>query len=419
MPVPQSPESSSPHRTLLIISQVYVPDPAAVGQYMHDAAAAMVQRGHRVIVYTARAGYDDPTRKHPRREQRDGVEIRRLPLASFGKQSIAVRLLGGMLFLMQATWRSLFVRDLAGVLISTSPPMAPLAALVLRALRRVPFVFWAMDINPDQMIAMGKVHERALSARLFEKLICMTLRRAAHVVALDPFMADRLNAKVALGDRISVIPPWPLENHLEPVAHADNPFRREQGLDDHFVVMYSGNLSPAHPIDTLLDAAAALRDEPRLLFVLVGGGGARSQIEARVAQEALTNVRLLPYQPLEQLRYSLSAADAHLVAMGEAMVGIVHPCKVYGAMAVARPVLLLGPRQCHASRLIAGHDIGWQVEHGDAEGMLGALRAMMQTEPETRTAMGSRARTAIDSSLSRRALCGAFCDLLARHIRSA
>ena len=81
-------------RTLLILSQVYVPDPASVGQHMHDVAAEMARRGFRVIVYTSERGYDDPSVSYPRHEMRDGVEIRRIPLASFGKKTVAHRIAG-------------------------------------------------------------------------------------------------------------------------------------------------------------------------------------------------------------------------------------------------------------------------------------------------------------------------------------
>ncbi len=252
---------TSPRKTLLIISQVYVPDPAAVGQHMHDAAAEMVRRGYRVIVYTANRGYHDPAKRHDRFELRDGVTVHRLPLSSFGKGSIIIRLLGGVLFLLQAFLRSLFVRDLDGVLVRTSPPMASAAAIMLRWFRRVPFVFWAMDINPDQMIAMNRIGPRSLPARMFERLMRGTLRRAAHVVALDEFMAARLQGKADLDDRLSIIPPWPHEDHLKPLAHEGNPFRDEQGLKNKFVIMYSGNLSPAHPVRTILRAVRQLRDE--------------------------------------------------------------------------------------------------------------------------------------------------------------
>ena len=94
--------SEAKRGTILILTQVYVPDPAAVGQYMHDAAAELARRGNRVIVYAASRGYDDPTIVFPAREVRDGVEIRRLPLSSFGKTSIPLRILGGVLLMFGA-----------------------------------------------------------------------------------------------------------------------------------------------------------------------------------------------------------------------------------------------------------------------------------------------------------------------------
>src|SRR5262245_40021051 len=75
-------------RRLLIFSQVYVPDPACVGQHIADVAAEMVRRGYDVRVYTANRGYDDPSIKYPARETIRGVDIRRLPFSSFGKRSL-------------------------------------------------------------------------------------------------------------------------------------------------------------------------------------------------------------------------------------------------------------------------------------------------------------------------------------------
>ena len=85
--------SDSPTKTLLILSQVYVPDPASVGQHMADAATEMARRGYRVVVLAANRGYNDPSMKYPPSEVLDGVEIRRIPLSSFGKGSILMRVL--------------------------------------------------------------------------------------------------------------------------------------------------------------------------------------------------------------------------------------------------------------------------------------------------------------------------------------
>lgn len=406
-------------KTFLIISQVYVPDPASVGQHVADAAVEMARRGYRVIVYASARGYDDPSKRYPARETLHGVEVRRLPLSSFGKGSIAVRLLAQWIFLAQAVVRGLFTRGLAGVMVSTSPPFCGVGGAIIGLLRRVPVKYWLMDLNPDQMVAMKIIGERSLPARIFDAFNRFTLRRASDIVMLDRFMLERVERKgVPVKHKTAVMPPWPHEDELQSIPHHDNPFRAKHRLNDppRFVVMYSGNHSPANPLATLLDAAKRLESDPRLVVYCIGGGGGKKEVDDRIAGGA-ANLVSLPYQPLDQIKYSLSAADVHVVSIGDAVVGIVHPCKVYGAMAVSRPLLLLGPDPCHVSDLIDQHRIGWRVRHGDVDGAERALRQMLETPPAELAAMGARAAAAIRDSLSKDALCGRFCDVLERGIK--
>lgn len=397
----------------LIISQVYVPDPASVGQHIADAAAEMARRGYRVIVYASARGYDDPSKKYPSREFRDGVDVRRLPLSSFGKSSIAVRLLAQWLFLLQAMVRALFTRGLRGIMVSTSPPFCGIAGVIISRLRGVPVKYWLMDLNPDQMIAMKKITATSLQARLFDAFNSAILRRASDVVVLDRFMGERVRRKLDVREKTHTMPPWPHEDKLESLPHDENPFRKEHGLDGKFVVMYSGNHSPANPIRTLLDAAERLQDDPRLVVMCIGGGGGKKEVEERVAK-GVKNIRSLPYQPFDRIRFSLSAADVHVVSIGDEVVGIVHPCKVYGAMAVSRPILLLGPSPSHVSDLIQKYRVGWQVRHGDVDGAVGVLREMMAAPRAELEEMGRRAVAAIAGSLSKRELMRRFCDVLQR-----
>lgn len=397
----------------LIVSQVYVPDPAAVGQHVAEAAAEMARRGFRTIVYTSARGYDDPSMRYLARELRDGVEICRLPLSSFGKSSITVRLLAQALFLIQATLRGLFTPGLCGVMVSTSPPFCGAAGVVIGKLRRVPLKYWLMDLNPDQMVAMKMLREGALPVRIFDALNRAVWRQAADIVVMDRFMRERVLRKLDVANKIHTLPPWPHEDQLQSIAHADNHFRRQHVADGQFVLMYSGNHSLANPLSTLLDAAERLQAEPRLLLMCIGGGGGKKDIDDRVARGA-TNIRSLPYQPLDRIRFSLSAADVHLVSIGDDVVGIVHPCKVYGAMAVSRPILLLGPTPSHVSDLVEQHRIGWHIGHGDVRGAERVLRQILATPPAELRAMGQRAAAVIAGTLSKRQLLREFCDVLQR-----
>ena len=398
--------------TLLVMSQVYVPDPTSVGQHMHDAAKELASRGYDVRVLTSARGYEDPSKKYPKYEVLDGVTVRRLPLSSFGKSSILIRLIGGISFTVQCIVHGLLLRNLKHIVVSTSPPMCPLAAVVLNMLRGTPITYWVMDLNPDQMIELGKTSPTSVQVRIFDWLNRQILRRSKTVVALDRFMAERLNRKVDISDKLVVFPPWPLEDHVEPVEHADNPFRKEQGLEGQTVIMYSGNLSIASPVDTILEVAKRVTDLPDLLFLFIGGGLVKKQIDELIAQEKPANIRTLPYQPIEKLRYSLSAADVHLVAVGEKIVGICHPCKIYGSMAVARPVLSLGPAACHASDILAQGDIGWAIEHGDIGQAERVIREIYATAEADRMEMGREARRMVDRQFSKQQLCGRFAEVV-------
>ena len=403
-------------KTLLVLSQVYPPDPASVGQHMADAAEAMAGRGWRVVVLAANRGYDDPSVVYDRAEVRHGVAVRRLPLSSFGKSSIVMRLLAGTLFMFQCIARGLFVRRLRLILVSTSPPMCSVAALVIARIRRVPIKYWVMDLNPDQMIVLGRITERSLPARIFNAINRRILARATDVVVLDRFMAERLNRKRDVRSKQTLMPPWPHEDYLAVVDHADNPFRREHDLQGRFVIMYSGNHGYSTPVRTALDAALELRDEPRLLFMFIGGGVGKKEVQDTIDRHAPGNIISLPYQPLEEIKYSLSAADVHLVTVGDEVVGVVHPCKVYGAMAVARPILLLGPDPCHVSDLIDEHGLGWHISHGDVDGAVTMIRRILETTPAELQARGRRGRAVVDTTLSKDTLCGRFCDVLERGV---
>ena len=399
-------------RTFLFLSQVYVPDPAAVGQHMADAAEELVRRGHRVVVYTADRGYDDPTAEYLRRESVNGVDVRRIPLSSFGKSSISVRLVGGILFVAQAVARSAFLRGVDAVVVSTSPPVATIGAVMMASIHRARLKYWVMDVNPDQIVALGMARANSVPVRVFEWINKLVLGRASDVIVLDRLMAQRINHKLDVSDRITTLPPWSAEEPNSIVPHSENPFRNAHRLGKRIVIMYSGNHGPSNPLTTILAAARRLEDDPRLVFMFIGGGVGKAEVDQAVS----SNVISLPYQPLSELRYSLSAADVHVVSVGDSIPGIVHPSKVYGAMAVGRPILLIGPAENHVADILARADIGWHVGHGDVDATVRVLKAIAALDPARHHQMGRLARATIDSGGGRAGACSRVCDVLERGV---
>jgi len=410
---------SPPRRhTLLIFSQTFVPDPAAVGQHMADIAIAMARRGHRVIVYASARGYEDPRQRYPRRENLQGVEVRRFPIASFGKSSIPLRVAGTLVFMFQCLIAGLFTRGVDGILFSTSPPLIGLIAGIVHIVRNIPIAYWAMDLNPDQLIALKKIAPNGLVAGVLETVNRFILRQSALVIALDRFMAERLRSRANLPGQLIVLPPWPHEEHIQlPLPEERNSFRAEHHLDGKFVVMYSGNHSPSNPLTTVLDAAVQLKDDPDIVFLFVGGGSGKREVERTIRGRNARNVISLPYQPLERLGQSLSAADVHIVALGEPMVGIIHPCKIYGAMTVGRPVLYFGPKPSHISDLLESEPFGLHVAHGDVDGAVRAIRQLKEMGDAQLGELGSRGRRVLGERLSQQMLRDRLCDALEVSLR--
>lgn len=400
---------------IVLISQVYAPDPAAVARLMADVGTSLARRGNQVTVLTADRGYDDPAVRYSSLTTADGVVIRRLSFCSFGKRSLFLRALAGVSFTLQATLHALTMRRLDGVVVTTVPPMGALAGVILGALRRVRVVYWPMDLNPDQTLALKLASQDSFAVRLLEWLNRAILRRAVAVIALDRFMARRLEAKHPVADKLVVVPPWPEEDNAEPIDHAVNPFRAKHGLMERTVVMYSGTLGPSNPVDTLLGAAERFENDSSLVFVFVGGGTGMQAVRARQRP----NVVCLPYEPLERMRFSLAAADVHVVSLGESMVGIVHPCKVYGAMATARPVLFLGPEESHVSDMMREADFGWHVRHGDVEAAVAAIQDILDSGADRLRVKGERAQALITRSRTRRVSCERMCEEIERAVRPA
>jgi colanic acid biosynthesis glycosyl transferase WcaI len=340
----------------------------STAQHLTDLGTELAARGHDVTVVTGDRGYDDPTTRFPRRERWNNVRIIRVPALSLGKHSKWRRVLGFASFLTSCGFRLLMLPRFDVVVALTSPPLISFLATLFVKLKGGRFCFWVMDLNPDEAITAGWLcHDSAL-ARLLQWMLRYSFTNAERTIVLDRFMKERLLAKGAEAERIAVVPPW---SHDDAVAYSPEgreTFRREHGLRDKFVVMYSGNHSPCHPLDTLTAAALELKTRSDIVFCFVGGGSEHAKLRDFAARHGLGNVLCLPYQPLDQLSSSLSAADLHVVVMGDAFVGIVHPCKIYNIMAVGTPAIYIGPTPSHITDL--DYSGMFFTHHGDVAGVV-------------------------------------------------
>jgi colanic acid biosynthesis glycosyl transferase WcaI len=354
---------------ILLLNQCFYPDVVSTAQYLTDLATELAERGHSVTVISSDRGYDDPSVRFPRSERWRGINIIRIPSLSFGKSSRTRRVLNFASFMALCALRLLTLGRVDVVVALTSPPLISFLGALFVKLRGGRFCFWVMDLNPDEAIAAGWLRPNSLTARLLQRMLVFSLKAASQIIVLDRFMRDRILAKGISPERVNVIPPWSHDNAVTFSAEGRDSFRKAHALSESFVVMYSGNHSPCHPLDTLLSSARKLAPNAEIKFVFVGGGSEKAKVQQFAEESKLQNVICLPYQPLGTLSHSLSAADLHVVVMGNDFVGLVHPCKVYNIMTIGTPTLYIGPSDTHVTD-IAGKNSTHQFlisQHGDTQ----------------------------------------------------
>jgi len=362
---------------ILILNQAFYPDVVSTAQHAADLAAFMAAGGDQVTVIASARGYDDPARRFAAREVWRGVRVLRVRGTAFGKAARWRRALDFATFMMACVAKIAFLPRQDVVVALTSPPLISFIAALLVPWKARSLVFWCMDLNPDEAVAAGWLKANSFAARTLNRMLGYSLRRARVIVALDRFMAQRIESKGIAAAKIVTLPPWSHDKDVIFDREGREQFRKQHGLEGKFVVMYSGNHSPCHPLDTLINAAAELHGDESVHFCFVGGGSQMQAIKRSAAARGLTNITFLPYQARERLSASLSSADFHAVVMGEAFVGIVHPCKIYNVLRLGCPVLYVGPSPSHVTEILHGYESSvpsYACRHGDVGAVVSAVQ---------------------------------------------
>jgi len=403
---------------VVILNQYYEPDVASTGHLLHELASELAASGFEVQVLTSRPSYGPPETwvECPMRDRLDGVDVRRLWTTRFSKDNLLGRAVNYVTFMGQLFLRVLVTsRGDTVYLYTTNPPFLSVIGAAVSLVRRHAYVHLLHDAYPQMAVWVGTIRRRGLAERVWHGVNRLCYRRCERAIVLCQKAKSLVSESYGVDrEKIHVIPNWADGAVLKPIPKRESAFAREHGLQDKFVVMYSGNLGLYYEFETVLDASERL-DPASYRLVLIGAGGKRAWIAEQIERRGMRNTLLLPYQPFEKLNESLNAADASLVTIAEGIEGISFPSKLYTSLAVGRPVLALSEPDSELRALVEEHGVGLWCELGDADGMEANIRALM-TDREAAGEMGIRARRLFETLFTKQACSGKYAEvLLASH----
>ena len=253
------------------------------------------------------------------------------------------------------------------VLYFTNPPMSYFAA-------KGKYSIGVYDLYPDALQSIGIKPSNPIYkcwARKNRKLFA----GAERVITLGEGMKKAVSQYVD-GSKVEVVYNWSATDSFKPIPKAENPFAKEHGLEDKFVVMYSGNMGYTHSVDKLVDVARLLKGLPEIHFLFVGGGKKKADIEQSIEKDGLNNCTVLDWQPNEMLPYSLATADLGVITLGDESAAVSVPSKTYNLLAVGAPLLCICPEEAEMRELVGKFGNGKCFMPSDVEGMAEYIKGL-------------------------------------------
>ena len=406
-------------RPILFVNAHYYPDIAATAHHLTDLAEYLVAAGHPVEICTSRGKYVAGRVQAADCEVRNGVRIARVRSTSRGRGTIVGRLLDYTSFHLQVLRATLGPRKYRGIVFLTTPPLLSFIGWLGRVLRGRRYAIWSMDLHPEAEVAAGMLRRGSPLGRLLFWANGRGYRGADFVIALGPYMRERILASGARVSpaRVQIVPVWVNGNEITPAPRAENPLVGELGLEGKFVVAYIGNAGLAHDFDSLLGAMEELKNHPRIHFLFVGDGPQRARIEAYAAEHAIRNFSYRDYYPRERINSVYGLADVHVVTLGAPFVGIAIPTKCYVSMATARPVLFVGPERSETADAIRDAEGGAVVDPAvpGATERIAELLGAWSDDPAEVVRIGAHGRAYVLENFGRDATCQAIESIISSH----
>jgi colanic acid biosynthesis glycosyl transferase WcaI len=398
--------SADARTRILVLNQYYWPGVEATGQLLSQLCADL-SRDYEVTVVTGRLA--EP-RADAGRTVHEGVEIVRVRSTAFPRRNLALRALNYLSFIVASARAAAAAPRPQVVLCMTDPPVVAMVALVAARRWRASLVVISQDVFPEIAVLLHRIENRFVVS-LLRVAIRAYLKRADRVVAIGETMRRRLEVKGAAAERLRVIPNWVDTTFLREKPR-ENEWSRKVGLANRFVVMHSGNVGFTQDLDTLVRSATVLRDLDDLAIAITGDGARRAELMALADLLEVDQVRFLRYQPRDALPYSLSSAHIHVVGLAPGLSGYVVPSRLYGVLAVGRPVIAAADADSETAELVGSIGCGVVVPPGRPELLAAAIRRAHDGEYDLED-MGRRAREYAAAEADRRVAVDRYRELLA------
>lgn len=344
------------------------------GYLMVDIANALTERYDKVALISGSLEIGDV--------QLDST-VERYKIIRYDRRNAIYRVLTWLVGFLQICWR---LKRLKGfeVLYVTNPPISYFATFFIKR----PYSILIYDIYPDVLINIGLTRNNWIY-RQWGKINRSVFANAKMVFTISEGMKRSLTNYVT-DEKIKVIPIWTHLDRFGFVNKKENPFLKENGIQDKFIILYSGNMGYTHDVDIMVDVAELMTNNKDVLFVFIGDGLKKKILQERVQKKDLSNCLFFPWQPIEHIHYSLSAGHIGFVSLNARTALASVPSKTFNLMACGVPILAISPKESELSNLLNIYSNGRNFECTDNLELIKRFIIELKDNPDIYAQMCSR-----------------------------
>ena len=377
---------------ILIVTQYFWPENFRINDFVPE----LIKKGHQVKILTGKPNYpsgkffSEFTKNPNLYSNFQGAEIHRVPIISRGRKSIQL-LLNYFSFVISASlvgpWKLRnFTPDVIFVY-EPSPVTVGIPAVLIGKLKKSPVIFWALDLWPETLQAVGGVRSKSL-LRSIEKVVRFIYNNCSLVLGQSKSFVKNIRAHCDYPERVKYFPSWAeklhnVKNSSEPVYA--NEIQRN---DECFNILFAGNIADAQDMPAVLNAASLLRDNHLIKWIIVGDGRRFNWLKSEVkSRELEENIMILGRFPIDRMPSFFAHADALLVSLKKDPVfSLTIPAKLQTYLMTGKPIL--GMLDGEGSRIIKESNSGISCPASNSKSLAAAVLKMSLLSQKEKDQLG-------------------------------
>lgn len=323
---------------ILYIHQYFKTPSEPGGTRSFWVAKKLVESGHRVIMLTTKENQSQSVV----RENIEGIEVIYMRNSYSNKMGVTRRLISFIRFMFLSSWIGLKQKNIHLVIATSTPLTIGVPALILKKLKRIPYIFEVRDLWPEVPIQMGGLNNKLLQnlAVWFERVI---YKNAKHIITLSPGMFNGVVKHSVDKIKVSMIPNMAKTDKFWPRKSNDKLCNKLGISADKFNVIHFGAMGIANGLEYIIQAAKVAQDQNvnNLEFIFLGDGKVENSLKCMVNNLKLNNVTFLGSYPMSETSDIVNCCDVSLVTFADIPILRTNsPNKLFDSLSAGKPIIV-------------------------------------------------------------------------------